>query len=72
MRNHNRVHVVISRLGEQRQAVATLAFRMHARVEQNAVVVNLDQPRARADVRVRIQIRDVHRPIKPRMNTDGH
>jgi hypothetical protein len=34
------------------------------------VTVQLHQPRARADVRVGIQIRDVHRLIEPQMNTD--
>jgi hypothetical protein len=34
---------------------------VHPRVEQNAVIVNLDQPRTRANVRVGIQIRDVHK-----------
>jgi hypothetical protein len=33
------------------------------------VVVNLDQPRARADVRVGIQTRNVHRKS---LTTDGH
>jgi hypothetical protein len=61
MRNHNRIHVVIPGLGEQRQSVATLAFRMHSRVEQNAMIVNLHQPRARADVRIGIQICDLHK-----------
>jgi hypothetical protein len=36
------------------------------------VVVHLHQPGARADVRVGIQIRDVHRLIEPQMNTEGH
>ena len=44
-------------------AVAALAFRVHSRVEQNAVVVNFDQPRARADVGVGIQICDIHEKI---------
>jgi hypothetical protein len=38
---------------------------VHAGVEQNAVVVKLDEPRARADVRVGIQIGDVHQAISP-------
>jgi hypothetical protein len=36
------------------------------------VVINLDQPRARADVRVGIQICDVHRLIEPQMGADEH
>ena len=68
MRNRNRVHLGIPGLAEQRQPVAALAFRVHPGVEQNAVVVHLHQPRARADVRVGIQIRDVHRMIKPQMD----
>ena len=50
-------------LAEQRQPVAAFAFRVHSGVEQNAVIVHLHQPRARADVRVGIQIRDVHGKI---------
>jgi len=68
VRNRNRVHFDLSRLAEERQAVAALAFRVHSRVEQNAVIVNLDQPRARADVRVGIQICDVH---ENNLTTDG-
>jgi len=36
------------------------------------VVVHLHEPRARADVRVGIQIRNIHRLIEPQRNTDGH
>ena len=64
MRDHDRVHVVISRLAKQRQAVATLAFRVHARVEQQPVLVQLHQPGTRADVGVGIQVRDVHEGIE--------
>jgi hypothetical protein len=38
---------------------------VHAGVEQDAVAVNLDEPRAGADVRVGIQIRDIHKLIEP-------
>jgi hypothetical protein len=69
MRNRNRVHFDLSCLAEQWQPVAAFAFRVHSRVEQDAVVVNLDQPRARADVRVGIQVCDVH---ENNLTTDGH
>jgi hypothetical protein len=36
------------------------------------VAVHLHQPRARPDVRVGIQIRDVHKLIEPQMDTDEH
>jgi hypothetical protein len=36
---------------------------MHAGVEQDTVAVNLNEPRAGADVSVGIQIRDVHQII---------
>jgi hypothetical protein len=36
------------------------------------VAVHLHQPRARSDVRVGIQIRNIHRLIEPQMNTDEH
>jgi hypothetical protein len=45
---------------------------MHAGIEQDAVVVNLDEPRARANVRVGIQIGDVHGTIKSRRNAACH
>ena len=61
VRNRNRVHLHIPRLAEQRQPVAALAFGMHPGVEQNAMAVHLHQPRACPDVRVGIQIRDVHK-----------
>ena len=69
MRNRNGVHLGVARLAEQRQPVAAFAFRVHPGVEQNAVVVHLHQPRAGADVRVRIQIRDVHAKD---LTTDEH
>jgi hypothetical protein len=42
---------------------------MHAGVEQNVVVVHRHEPRARANVRVGIQVGDVHRKS---LTTDGH
>jgi hypothetical protein len=72
MRNCNRVHLGMTGLAEQRQPGAPLAFGVHAGVEQDAMVVKLDQPGARANVCVRVQIRDVHGMIKPRMNTACH
>jgi hypothetical protein len=34
------------------------------------MVVNFHQPRARADVRIRVQIRDVHKLIEPQMDAE--
>ena len=70
MRNRNRVHLRMPGLAEQRQPFAAFAFRVHPGVEQDAVVVHLHEPCARADVRVGIQIGNVHRTIKPWMATD--
>ena len=39
---------------EQGQTLATLAFRMHAGVHEQAVIFHLHEPRARADDRVRL------------------
>jgi hypothetical protein len=36
------------------------------------MIIQLHQPRARTNVRVRIQIRDIHQLIEPQMDTDGH
>jgi hypothetical protein len=63
MRDRNRVHVMRAGLAVTRNRVETLAFRVHPGVEQNAMFVQLDHPRARADVRVWIHIRYIHAVI---------
>jgi hypothetical protein len=45
---------------------------VHSRVEQQAVFVQFHQPRTRANVRVRVQICDIHKLIEPQMGAEGH
>ena len=54
-------------LGHECALIAPLAFRVHPGIQQNAVLLHLHQPRARANILVWVQICDVHQLIKPRM-----
>ncbi len=64
MRQRNGVHIA-PRLPEERQPRASLAFWMHAGVQQDPVFVHLHHPAARPDLCIRISFRNNHQPIKP-------
>ena len=63
MRNCNGVHLRVSGLVQHWQAGAALAFRVHSGIEQNAMLIHLHKPPARADVSIGIQIGDPHKEI---------
>jgi len=52
---------VLAQLAEQGQAGETFALGVDACIQQEAVAFEFHVPRARADVGVRIQVRDLHR-----------
>jgi hypothetical protein len=60
MGNRDCVYFRALRFAEERQSFASLALGMHAGIQQNPVVTQFHQPRACANVGVRIQIRDIH------------
>jgi hypothetical protein len=60
MRDCDGIHVFLLNGLEERQSLAAFTFRVHPRVEQNPMPLNLHKPGTGPDLRVGVQIDNTH------------
>ena len=65
MRDGNGLHLLRANVFVERQPIAALAFGVHARVEQDAVAFDFNEPGTGANVGVGVQVYDSHLSFRP-------
>ena len=62
MGNGDAINLVVCDEAVERQALATFAFGVRARIHEQAISIEVDKPCAGADVGIGIQIDNLHCP----------
>src|ERR1700677_1290413 len=60
VRDGDRIQLLAIRQRKEGQRGAAIAFGVHSRIHQESAIIHFDQPRAGANIRIRVQICYMH------------